>query len=501
MKKLLSFLLSICLICVMLPTAHAAGSIYIDVSASASSVGRGDTVTFTVTVSGSGAVTQYGLQLSYDASVFEMVGGSHSVSGAQFAEFNPSRGFAVLYGSATTPGGTVGTFTLRVKDSAPFGSYTVSGNGSAKNGTEAVPASASGASVTVACRHSYGAWTNVDANNHSRTCSVCSAPETTAHTWDGGTVKVKADCQTAGEMLYTCTGCGATRTDPVPKGDHAYSAWTKVDDNNHKHACSVCGKEETAGHSWDGGQTIKAANCISDGEVKYTCTGCGISRTEKVAKTGVHTYDHGCDAECNVCKATRTTSHNFSTEWKSDKTQHWHECTNCGEKDAAAAHKAGPEPTDNDPQVCTVCNYMIKPSLRHEHVYDDKLTGDETGHGYKCNECDAMKDFTAHVFDSACDETCDVCEYQRVTEHKWSESWSSDETSHYHACTVCGQKNDSAEHDWRRGVCKVCEATEEGYVPYTMPTVLSMGIGAVIGAGITAAIFLILGKKKKKTEA
>ena len=64
MKKLFSFLLSICLICALTVPAHAAGSISLKVSASSTTVNRGDTITFTVNVSGSGAVTQYGLKLS-----------------------------------------------------------------------------------------------------------------------------------------------------------------------------------------------------------------------------------------------------------------------------------------------------------------------------------------------------------------------------------------------------------------------------------------------------
>ena len=500
MKKLLSFLLSICLICLLTVPAHAAGSVSMKVSASSSTLHRGDTVTFTVSVSGSGAVTQYGLQLKFDSSVFEVVSGSHSVSGAQFAEFNPSRGFAVLYGSATTPSGKLGTFTLRVKDSAPFGSYTVSGNASAKNGTENVSASASGATVTVECKHSFGSWSKVDGSNHKHTCSICGKEESAAHTWNSGTVTKPADCQNTGEKQLTCTACGDTRTETVPLADHKYSAWTKVDDDKHTHACSVCGKEETAGHTWKS-TVIKAANCISDGETKYTCSGCGLSRTETVKKNGVHTYDHGCDNDCNVCGATRTTSHKYSTDWDSDKSGHWHACVHCGDKQAAVSHIPGPEPTDDDPQTCTACGYILKPSLRHEHVYGDKLTGDENGHWYPCEQCTDQKDFAAHDFANDCDTKCETCGYERVTEHVWGTEWSHDEASHFHACTVCGEKNDEAEHDFRRGVCKICAATEPGYVPYTMPTALAMVIGAVIGSGVTAACFLLVGKKKKKSRA
>ena len=52
---------------------------------------------------------------------------------------------------------------------------------------------------------------------------------------------------------------------------------------------------------------------------------------------------------------------------------------------------------------------------------------------------------------------------------------------------------------FRQGACTVCAAADPEYQP--MPTALAMGIGAVGGSAITAAIFLFLGKKKKKTAA
>ncbi len=503
MKKLLSFLLSLCLICTLIGSlivpAHADGSIYISISSSASSVKRGETVTFTVSVSGSAAVTQYGLKLSYDSSVFEMVGGECTAD-AWYPDFTPDRGFAVMYKEATIPSGRVGTFTLRAKDDASFTDSWVGGTAAAMNGADSVSSSAGGTSVTIVCSHSYGNWTKVDGDTHSRTCTACGESQSASHNWDGGKTTKPADCQTTGELLRTCTDCGATKTETIPLGEHKYSSWSRVDDSKHTHTCSVCGKEETAGHSWNGGTTIKAATCQSTGEVRYTCTGCKTTRTETTARLSTHTYDHGCDTDCNVCGATRTTSHNFSTEWKNDKSGHWHECTECGEKEASAAHVPGPEPTDTTDQVCTVCAYVIKPSLSHEHVYADKLTGDETGHWYPCNQCDDQKDLAPHDFDNDCDEICDTCQFRRTIEHKWSEAWESDAASHYRACTVCGEKQDTAAHDWRRGECRVCQAVDPNYVPFTMPFWGWLLIGFAAGCAVTSILFLLLGKRRKEDE-
>ena len=160
MKKLLSFLLSVCLICALIVPAHAAG-VNISISASASSVKRGDTVTFTVSVSGSEAVTHFGLALEYDTSVFEMVDGECTAD-AWYPDFTPSNGFAVMYKDPTVPSGTIGWFTLRAKKDATLGSSWVGGSASAKNGAATVSSSAGGATVTVVCAHSYGSWTKVD---------------------------------------------------------------------------------------------------------------------------------------------------------------------------------------------------------------------------------------------------------------------------------------------------------------------------------------------------
>ena len=220
-----------------------------------------------------------------------------------------------------------------------------------------------------------------------------------------------------------------------------------------------------------------------------------MSRTEKVAKNGVHTYDHGCDNDCNICGATRTTQHKYSADWTSSKSGHWHKCVNCGHKQAVLPHTPGPEATEETPQTCTDCGYVLKPTLKHEHDYAAALTGDETGHWYACASCSEQKDFAAHVFDNDCDTKCDACGFERITEHVWSEEWSHDENGHFHACTVCGERRDETPHDFRWGTCEACTYEDPNYEPPTVPIL----IGAAGCAGIIAAI--VLGKKKKKNAA
>ena len=69
------------------------------------------------------------------------------------------------------------------------------------------------------------------------------------HVWDAGTVTKTGSCNAQtkeetekGEIMYTCTVCGATKT------------------------------EETSGHTWDEGRVLFAADCTHEGETLYTCT-------------------------------------------------------------------------------------------------------------------------------------------------------------------------------------------------------------------------------------
>ena len=43
------------------------------------------------------------------------------------------------------------------------------------------------------------------------------------HTWNKGKVKSAATCTKTGKKLFTCTGCGATKTETIPMIDHTYT--------------------------------------------------------------------------------------------------------------------------------------------------------------------------------------------------------------------------------------------------------------------------------------
>lgn len=52
---------------------------------------------------------------------------------------------------------------------------------------------------------------------HTGTCKGCLFKQTEDHTWDGGNVISKATTAKAGTLEYTCTLCGATKQEEIPK--------------------------------------------------------------------------------------------------------------------------------------------------------------------------------------------------------------------------------------------------------------------------------------------
>ena len=109
-------------------------------------------------------------------------------------------------------------------------------------------------------------WT-FDENAHWHECtyqwSKCDITDNTkkngyaAHTFDEGKVTKEPTCKEAGEKLYTCTVCGATKTEKIAKTDK---------------------------HTYDKGVVTKKATYTATGVKTYTCTVCGTKKTETIPK-------------------------------------------------------------------------------------------------------------------------------------------------------------------------------------------------------------------------
>jgi hypothetical protein len=132
--------------------------------------------------------------------------------------------------------------------------------------------------------HSYGGWVYYDEAQHKATCTSCDAVKYQNHTWDSGTVTKAATHTSTGVKTYTCTACGATKTETIAKTTtHSFGAWTKLNDTQHQRTCA-CGEKQTENHTWDSGTVTKPASYTETGVRTYTCTVCNATKTETIAK-------------------------------------------------------------------------------------------------------------------------------------------------------------------------------------------------------------------------
>ena len=235
--------------------------------------------------------------------------------------------------------------------------------------------------------HHYSDGWFADGEKHWRACTACGQrSEEAAHEDTDGnhgcdicqlTISVCNDanndhmCDICGKMLSMCRYATDWSSD-------AYTHW---------HACVVCGrKADEAAHA----DTDKDHNCDICGKIlsecadvnkDHKCDLCGktLSECADVNK------DHKCDvcgkqltvhtggtatctekATCSICgqEYGELAAHNYKTEWSTDETNHWHECSVCGDRKDEAAHIPGAEATETTPQTCTVCDYVIREVLK-----------------------------------------------------------------------------------------------------------------------------------------
>ena len=269
------------------------------------------------------------------------------------------------------------------------------------------------------------------------------------------TLKSAADCTNDAVYFKSCS-CGEISTTETftaagTQLGHAWASdWSKDTDNHWKECsrchekkdeaahdygsdniCDTCGYDKTVPHTHN--LTLvpaKAPTCTEKGNTAYyTCDGCdkwfedATGASEITDKTSV---------------ILAATGHSVS-DWKSDNTDHWKECTvvGCGViiEDSKAAHTAGEWIIDTPATAttsgtkhkkCTVCGYTMATETipatgggEHTHSYGD-WSKDGTSHWHECadddcpNRNESITDKAAHDYTDDADTTCDVCGYERT---------------------------------------------------------------------------------------
>ena len=96
-------------------------------------------------------------------------------------------------------------------------------------------------------------------------------------------------------------------------------------------------------------------------------------------------------------EASSSHEHSWSREWSKNETHHWHACSGCDEKNDVEPHTPGAAATEIDPQICTVCGYIIAPATGHIHhtttlVPAVEATCVDMGHRayYTCSGCSKL---------------------------------------------------------------------------------------------------------------
>ena len=182
-----------------------------------------------------------------------------------------------------------------------------------------------------------GNWTSNGDGTHSRHCT-CNVVET--QNCSGGT----ATCTEKAK----CAVCGAEYGDAL--GHDFTTSWTH-DDNEHWKQCSRCDEKDDVGpHTWNSGTVTTAPTCTKAGEKTYSCNKCDATKIEPIPATG----------------------HSWKSDWTSDATHHWHECTNknCDVTDNAGkkgyAEHSGGKATCTQNAVCEFCKAEYGEKLPHD---------------------------------------------------------------------------------------------------------------------------------------
>ena len=404
--------------------------------------------------------------------------------------------------------------------------------------------------------HTFSPDWSYDENNHWH-ADTCGHPDITdsfgPHEWNAGEVTVQPTHTAAGTMVYTCTVCGAQKsetlnptaehvfdqqvvsdaylaspatadspamyyyscicgekgTETFPYGEkagHTFSPDWSYDENNHWHA-DTCGHPDITDsfgpHQWNAGEITLQPTHTAAGTMVYTCTVCGAQKSETVNPTTEHVFDQmntdakylKSEATCTapaeyyyscICgeKGTETFAygqakgHSFSDKWSFDAENHWHPatCEHTGEQGSFGPHRwnygeitknAGHAVDGEKLYTCLDCGYQkteVIPGQAHEFnqmvVQDKYLAAAAT-----CT--------TPAQYYYSC--TCglagtDTFPYGNAKGHTFSDKWSYNELQHWKAatCEHTNEKIQVADHIWNPGVITTQPtATTKGVKTYT----------------------------------
>ena len=313
-------------------------------------------------------------------------------------------------------------------------------------------------------------------------------PSNHTHVWDV-TYTIPATCKEEGATGRGCSACGAIEVEVLPKlTTHTY-------DSSCDPHCNVCDLNREVTHNFSAQWTRKAAGHW------HACTVCG-----EQSDFGKHYPGPAATEEkaqiCLTCGYTLTAklnhSHKYDAAWTSDGTGHWYACSGCDEQKDFAEHSF-----DNgcDPD-CNVCGYQSASA----HLYSGTWSSDGNGHWDVCTVCQEKSPLEPHIPDAE-GRSCAACDIRLTAEpdptlnttehvHLGEGTWLTDAENHWKTC-ACGEEAEKQPHSWDEGeqqedstilyTCENCGLTRTEGEPETGGINPLVWIGIAIAALLAAA--------------
>ena len=393
------------------------------------------------------------------------LGGKSEVDNVKISE--GANGTTIDAGS----GSTIGT----VKNEA--GNTTVTGDGAVKNveSTTDVTVETKGTDVKntgdadISVKGADGKESSVASGGSSSTAGTTTGTTTGGSSGGGSsgggseshshtmvkTEAVAATCTTNGHnAYYTCSGCGKVYKDAAGTTETTVAAetilalgHTEVTDEAVEPTCTETGKTEgkhcsvcnevlvaqtdipALGHSWGEGVVTTAPDYGVTGEMTFTCTVCGVVRTEDIAALEHHMKEvAGKEA---TCTEGGWTAYQICEDTDCDLIQNRELIPAAGHTEVVdqAVEPTCTETGKTEGRHCSVCNEVLVaqtviPAAGHTEVTDEAVepTCTETGktEGKHCSVCNEVLvaqtiiPAAGHRFENG---ACQVCGYNAVAEY------------------------------------------------------------------------------------
>ena len=258
--------------------------------------------------------------------------------------------------------------------------------------------------------HKITTWENNGDETHSGTCTVCNYKKTDTHNFKDGICtecKVNEDSACIHDWKFKsnpvehweeCTKCYYTKDNSLES--HIITKWEDKGNNTHSGTCTKCNYVVTAEHDYENGICTECGAKEGDQEVcKHNwvfknnkdghwkeCNKCNLIQKDTVEKHTITSWGDNGDGThiglCKICNYSVKNKHNFKdgtcTEcgtidstycdhiWrrKSNKDEHWQECTKChlvqvGTTEAHNVKEWNDNGDGTHSGTCTVCSYKI----------------------------------------------------------------------------------------------------------------------------------------------